>query len=118
LVWTAAALASDASTVPPPKCAQAPKRKTLREVVLAKSVSLFVGGFVVGWINGPERMADINKVFLDLFKGVLAFCMIGTDAAAAKRLGELVASLGITFPYNVLLGIPLYQKFATWLGAG
>lgn len=159
--------------------------ETLREVVLGKSVLLLVGGFIVGWINGPERMADINRLFLDPFKGVLALFMVGMGVAAARRLGELrtagpfligfallmpilssflgisagmlcglsyggcvllgvlaasasyiaataavrvalpeanpgyylVASLGITFPFNVLLGIPLYQRLATWMGA-
>lgn len=159
--------------------------ETLREVVLGKSVLLLVGGLIVGWINGPERMADINQLFLEPFKGVLALFMVGMGVAAAKRLGDLrqagpflvifaivmpllasllgisigqlcglsyggcvllgvlaasasyiaataavrvalpeanpgyylVASLGITFPFNVILGIPLYQRFATWLGA-
>jgi len=159
--------------------------ETLREVVLGKSVLLLVGGFLVGWINGTERMADINRFFLDAFKGVLALFMVGMGVAAARRLGELkqagpflagfailmplfasvlgiamgqlcglsyggcvllgvlaasasyiaataavrvalpeanpgyylVASLGITFPFNVLVGIPLYQRFATWMGA-
>jgi hypothetical protein len=159
--------------------------ETLREVVLGKSVLLLVGGFIVGWINGQERMADINRLFLDSLKGVLALFMVGMGVAAARRLGDLkqagpflivfaivmplfssvlgiatgmlcglsyggcillgvlaasasyiaapaavrvalpeanpgyylVAALGITFPFNVLLGIPLYQRFATWMGA-
>jgi hypothetical protein len=158
---------------------------TLRELVLGKSVLLLVGGFIVGWINGPERMADINRLFLDPFKGVLALFMVGMGVAAARRLGELknagvflvgfalvmplvasllgigtgmlcglsyggcvllgvlaasasyiaataavrvalpeanpsyylVASLGITFPFNVLFGIPLYMNLARWMGA-
>lgn len=28
---------------------------------------------------------------------------------------SLAASLGVTFPFNVLLGIPLYYSFATWI---
>ena len=159
--------------------------ETLREVALGKSVLLLVGGFIVGWINGPERMADINRLFLDPFKGVLALFMVGMGVAAARRMGELkkagpflagfavvmplvssmlgigtgmlcglsyggcvllgvlaasasyiaataavrvalpeanpgyylVASLGITFPFNVLLGIPIYMNLARWLGA-
>ncbi len=159
--------------------------ETLREVALGKSVLLLVGGFIVGWINGPERMADINHLFLDPFKGVLALFMVGMGVAAARRLGDLksagvflavfalvmpvvsaflgigvgmvcglspggcillgvlaasasyiaapaavrvalpeanpgyylVASLGITFPFNVLIGIPLYIRMAHWMGA-
>ncbi|MGF1657216.1 MAG: sodium-dependent bicarbonate transport family permease [Verrucomicrobiales bacterium] len=160
--------------------------ETLREVALGKSVLLLVGGFIVGWVNGPERMADINRLFIDPFKGVLALFMVGMGVSAARRLGELkkaglflavfaivmpivsatlgilvgklcglslggtvllgilaasasyiaataavrvalpdanpgyylVASLGITFPFNVLVGIPLYQAIAGWVGAG
>ena len=29
----------------------------------------------------------------------------------------LTASLGITFPFNILLGLPLYYQFARWLQA-
>lgn len=160
--------------------------KTLREVICGKSVLLLVGGLLVGWINGSERMAEINQFFLGPFKGVLALFMVGMGVAAAKRLGELkkagfflvafaivmpilssvlgifvgtlcglsfggvvllsvlaasasyiaataavrvalpeanpgyylVAALGITFPFNVLVGIPLYEYLATVLGAG
>lgn len=159
--------------------------ETLREVVLGKSVLLLVGGFIVGWINGPERMADINRLFLDPFKGVLALFMVGMGVAAARRAGDLksagpflvgfalvmpivssllgiavgmacglsyggcvllgtlaasasyiaataavrvalpeanpgyylAASLGVTFPFNVLFGIPLYMNLARWMGA-
>lgn len=159
--------------------------QTLREVALGKSVLLLVGGFLVGWINGPERMEEINQLFIDPFKGVLALFMVGMGVAAARRLGELrkagvflavfaivmpifsaclgivtgmlcglsyggcvllavlaasasyiaataavrvalpeanpgyylVASLGITFPFNVLIGIPIYQRLASAFGA-
>lgn len=30
----------------------------------------------------------------------------------------LTASLGITFPFNITLGIPLYAQLASWLGGG
>lgn len=159
--------------------------ETLREVILGKSILLLVGGFIVGWINGPERMADINRLFTDPFKGVLALFMVGMGVATARRLADLkkagpfligfaivmpvissvmgivagrlcglsyggcvlmavlaasasyiaataavrvalpqaspsyylAASLGITFPFNVLVGIPLYLRLARWLGA-
>lgn len=47
------------------------------------------------------------------------------DAPAACRAAlpranpgiYLTASLGLTFPFNLLAGLPLYWQFATWLGA-
>jgi hypothetical protein len=29
----------------------------------------------------------------------------------------LTLSLGITFPFNLILGIPLYMKYSAWLAA-
>lgn len=48
------------------------------------------------------------------------------DAPAACRAAlpqanpgiYLTASLGITFPFNLLLGLPLYYKFSSWLAGG
>ncbi|MGL4974934.1 MAG: sodium-dependent bicarbonate transport family permease, partial [Bosea sp. (in: a-proteobacteria)] len=48
------------------------------------------------------------------------------DAPAACRAAlpkanpgiYLTASLGVTFPFNLLIGLPLYYRFAQWLQAG
>ena len=55
-----------------------------------------------------------------LFVALLA----GSAASAAVRVGlpeanpayYLTASLGVTFPFNLTVGIPLYLALATWLG--
>jgi len=154
-----------------------PWRKSLQEVILGKSVLLLLGGLLVGWVNGPERLEQTSWFFSQPFRGVLALFMIGMGVSAAQRIAEIknvgafllvfavvmpicncvlglvggvlagfseggvmlmgvisasasyiaapaavrvalpdanpavymVASLGITFPFNVLLGIPLYH---------
>lgn len=150
------------------------------EVLLGKSIVLLIGGLLIGWIAGPDGVATISPLFIDLFKGILAlfllemglitaaqfgslkkygvflvafgigmplvFAVIGTGLGwvlglsvggtamlatlaasasyiavpAAMRISvpeanptlSLGASLGITFPFNVLLGIPLYYALA------
>lgn len=148
----------------------------LHEVFLGKSIYLLVAGLFVGYFSGPDRVALIGPVFIDLFKGALAFfllemgivtsqrfselkkkslfligfgifmplmsgalgCLLGylsglsvggttvlaTLAASASYIAApaamrmalpkanltlcLTASLGITFPFNVVFGIPIY----------
>jgi hypothetical protein len=76
--------------------------------------------------------------------GVLLGSLLGLDVATAAILGILAASasyiavpaamrmalpeadpglslsmsLGLTFPFNLIIGIPLFQQLATWLGQG
>ncbi len=158
----------------------------VREVVLGKSVFLLLGGLVVGWVIGPEGIAPLGPLFIDLFKGVLALFLLemglvaARQSAALRRFGpfllvfaivmpllsaalglaagyllglstggltllatlaasasyiaapaamriavpdanpalSLGASLGITFPFNLIVGIPLYYRAAIWVNGG
>ena len=158
----------------------------LREVLGGKSVFLLIAGLAIGAILGPDGVAPIRGLFVDLFRGVLclfllelglvagkhilvihrtpafligfavlaplAFSVIGAALGAAiglspggiALLATLAASasyiaapaamriaipqadaglslsmvLGITFPFNILAGIPLYFQIASWLGSG
>ena len=158
----------------------------VREVVLGKSVFLLLGGLVVGWVIGPEGMAPLSTLFVDLFKGVLALFLLEMGLVAARQSGalrrfgpfllvfavlmpllsaalglaagrilglstggltllatlaasasyiaapaamriavpeanpalSLGASLGITFPFNLIVGIPLYYQAAIWINGG
>jgi hypothetical protein len=155
----------------------------LPEILLGKSILLLLGGLVIGWVGGEQRLEPLDHVFVDLFKGALAFfllemglvtskrfealkqtglflilfgismpvisglvgCIAGilcglsaggtavlaTLAASASYIAApaavriaipeanptfyLTASLGITFPFNIILGIPLYVATADWL---
>ena len=158
----------------------------VREVMLGKSVFLLIGGLITGWIIGPDDFASLGRVFVDLFKGVLALFLLEMGLVAARHMGalrrfglfllgfgivmplisatlglvtghllslsvggmtllatltasasyiaapaamrvavpeanpalSLGAALGITFPFNVLAGIPLYHHAAQWLAGG
>ncbi|WP_418318793.1 sodium-dependent bicarbonate transport family permease [Piscinibacter sakaiensis] len=155
----------------------------LHEVFTGKSLVLLLGGMAIGWIAGPSGIAPLDRVFFDLFKGLLAFFLLEMGLVAARRiedlrragpflvifaivtplfsalLGLLVgkmlglslggttllatlyasasyiaapaamriavpeanpalsigAALGITFPFNLLIGIPLYHRLAQYL---
>jgi len=155
----------------------------LHEVLAGKSIVLLVGGLLIGWIAGAEGIKPLDTLFLDLFKGVLAFFLLEMGLVVASRFGDLRragaflicfavampvaagllgiitanmlglsiggaallatlyasasyiaapaamriaipeanpalsigAALGITFPFNLMIGIPLYYGLAQHL---
>ncbi len=155
----------------------------LHEVLAGKSIVLLAGGLLIGWLAGPQGIQPLDRVFFDLFKGMLAFFLLEMGLVAAGRLADLRragpfllifaigmpicagllglltarlldfsvgnsillatlyasasyiaapaamriavpeanpalsigASLGVTFPFNLIAGIPLYHWLATYL---
>ncbi len=160
--------------------------KLLHEVFFGKSIYLLVGGLVIGYIAGPRGIQPLDKLFFDLFKGVLAFFLLEMGLVASSRIAALRqygvfltgfavvmpmvsavlgtlcgwglglsvggtfllatlfasasyiaapaamriavpeanpalsigASLGITFPFNIFLGIPVYLWMARLVHGG
>ncbi len=156
------------------------------EVFFGKSILLLIGGLAIGYLAGPDGIAPLDKLFFDLFKGVLAFFLLEMGLVASSRIADLRrygtflvgfaivmpvaaallglflgralglseggavliatlyasasyiaaptamriavpeanpalsigASLGITFPFNIFLGIPLYWWMAERIYAG
>lgn len=156
----------------------------LHEVVTGKSIVLLVGGVILGWVSGKERMAPVEPFFVAGFQGALTLFLLEMGLVAARRLRDLreagimlvafgtfvpllhgilgvwagtlvglseggaavmgtmvssasyiaapaavrialpeakpslylTASLGITFPFNLVLGIPVYFALARILG--
>lgn len=157
--------------------------KLVKEVFFGRSIYLLVTGLLIGYALGPEKTTSVKILFVDLFKGLLAFfllemglvtsyrlkdlkrvglfliafgivmplisAVIGTfvgwfvglsvggttvlatlaasasyiAAPAAMRIAVpqanptfyLTASLGITFPFNLIFGIPIYHWMASIL---
>ncbi len=155
-------------------------QKAMHEVLTGKSIVLLVGGLMIGFVAGAERMETVSPLFVSLFQGALVLFMIELGSLAARRIQELssagwmflvlalavplvngclgvwfgtlaglgpggaavlgamagsasyiaapaavriaipqanpalylTASLGITFPFNLTLGIPLYLEIA------
>lgn len=157
----------------------------LRELLLGKSIVLLLGGILIGWVAGGRGLGGIERLFFDLFKGILALFLLemgliaaseaaglgrrtlflilfgctmplvgasigmivaallgltpggalvlATLAASASYIAapaafrtavpeanpglSIAASLAVTFPFNILLGIPLYHRVVErWLG--
>jgi hypothetical protein len=154
--------------------------KLAHEVFFGKSIYLLVAGMTVGLIVGPDGIAPLKLVFIDPFKGALAFFLLEMGLVASHRLADLkrtglfivlfgigmpilsavlgtfvgwsvglsvggttvlatlagsasyiaapaamriavpeanptlylTAALGVTFPFNLVLGIPLYYEMA------
>ncbi len=64
-------------------------RPLLREVFVGKSLVLLLGGLAIGWAAGPDGVAPLDRVFFDLFKGLLAFFLLEMGLVAARRFDEL-----------------------------
>lgn len=62
--------------------------KVAREVLLGKSVFLLLGGLVAGWIIAND-FAPLDRVFVDLFKGLLALFLLEMGLVAARHMGAL-----------------------------
>ncbi len=59
-----------------------------REVLLGKSVFLLLGGLVAGWVIAQD-FAPLDRVFFDLFKGLLALFLLEMGLVAARHIGAL-----------------------------
>jgi hypothetical protein len=160
--------------------------KLLHEVFFGKSIYLLAGGLVIGYVAGPEGIKPLDKLFFDLFKGVLALFLLEMGLVASSRIAALRqygpflagfavlmpivsavlgsvtgwvlglsvggtfllatlfasasyiaapaamriavpeanpalsigASLGMTFPFNIFLGIPIYLWMARTIHGG
>ncbi|MDW8053407.1 MAG: sodium-dependent bicarbonate transport family permease [Anaerolineae bacterium] len=91
-----------------------------RLLVFGVLLPLFNG--VVGVTLGTLAGLSLGGSFV---LGAITASASYIDAPAAVRAAlpqanpsiYLTASLGITFPFNLLVGLPLYYQFATWLHA-
>jgi hypothetical protein len=63
--------------------------ETLRELVTGRSVMLLVGGLVIGLLAGPDRMAPVQPLFVDLFQGALVLFLLEMGLVAARRLRDV-----------------------------
>lgn len=61
----------------------------LHEVLAGKSIVLLAGGLLIGWFAGPEGIKPLDRLFFDLFKGMLAFFLLEMGLVAAGRLADL-----------------------------
>ncbi len=74
-----------------------------RELFLGKSIYLMLGGLLVGFASGPQRIGPVGVLFVDLQKGFLALFLLEMGLLTSRRLGDL-RKLG---PFLIAFGIAM-----------
>lgn len=91
-------------------------KKALHEVLTGKSIILLIGGLVIGFVAGAERMEKVTPFFVTLFQGALVLFMIELGGLAARRIAEL-RSAGFAF-IALCLALPVVNgSLGVWLGS-
>lgn len=85
--------------------------KLAHEVVFGKSIYLLLAGLIVGYVVGPNGIAPVKAVFVDPFKGALAFFLLEMGLVTSRRLADL-KRVG---PFLVLFGVSM-PVFSAMLG--
>ncbi len=65
------------------------KQKLVRDILFGKSIFLLGGGLLIGYIAGPEKMAPLDPLFVDLFKGFLALFLLEMGVITSQQMGHL-----------------------------
>lgn len=91
--------------------------KLLHEVFFGKSIYLLAGGLLIGFVAGSEGIKPLDKLFFDLFKGVLALFLLemglvaSTRIAALREYGVFLAIFAVLMPlFSATLG-----TFTGWM---
>ncbi|MBS1519035.1 MAG: sodium-dependent bicarbonate transport family permease [Bacteroidetes bacterium] len=94
-----------------------------REVFLGKSIYLLIGGLIIGYFAGIYNKLEVSKLFIDLFKGFLAFFLLEMGIIASKRFkdfrrtGVFIISFAVVMPViSAMLGI--FAGLVTGLSLG
>ena len=66
-----------------------------REILLNGSIVLLVGAFFIGWITGPEGLAEISSFIVSPFKGVLCLFLLDMGLVAGRGLRQGRGTLGL-----------------------
>ncbi len=77
--------------------------RMLHEVLAGKSIVLLVGGLLIGWLAGSEGIQPLDRLFFDLFKGMLAIFLLEMGLVAASRLDDLRRSGRFLIGFAILM---------------
>ncbi len=87
----------------------------LHEVLAGRSIVLLVGGLVIGWVTGPERMAPADPFFTGIFPGALALFLLEMGLVAARRLRDLRETGFFLVIFGTLLPV-VHGAAGVWVG--
>jgi hypothetical protein len=91
--------------------------KLLHEVFFGKSIYLLAGGLIIGYIAGAEGIKPLDKLFFDLFKGMLALFLLEMGLVASSRIADLRAYGAFLAGFAVIMPIvsAILGTVAGWL---
>lgn len=78
--------------------------KSLKEIVLGKTIILLVGGLLIGALSGQAGYERVTPFFVDLLPGILALFLMhlgylaGSQAHVVKEVGVGLGIFAIIFP--------------------
>jgi hypothetical protein len=82
-----------------------------REILLNGSIVLLVGAFVIGWVTGPEGLAEIDSFIVAPFKGVLCLFLLDMGLVAGRGMQKGRGALGLgAVAFGILM--PILGSFA------
>ncbi|SFM15585.1 sodium-dependent bicarbonate transport family permease [Nitrosomonas communis] len=91
--------------------------KLLHEILTGTSLILLIGGVIIGYYAGvTNNVAPLDKMYMDLFMGVLALFLLEMGLLASARLkavlekGVFIVAFGILFP----LTAGLFGAYVGW----
>ena len=97
-------------------------RMLAHETFLGKGVTLLLGGMAIGYLAGPDGIAPLKPLFVDLFKGALALFLLEMGLIVARQCQDLrrhglfllgfallmpLASAGLGLAAGKLMGLSL-----------
>lgn len=92
--------------------------KLMHEILTGTSLYLLIAGVIIGYYAGMVNLVSpLDKMFMDLFMGVLAFFLLEMGLLAAARLkavmakGLFIIAFGILFP----IAMGMFGAYLGWL---
>lgn len=92
--------------------------KLMHEILTGTSLYLLIVGVIIGYYAGVVNLVSpLDKMFMDLFMGVLAFFLLEMGLLAASRLkavmakGVFIIAFGILFP----IAMGMFGAYLGWL---
>lgn len=65
------------------------KQKLVADILFGKSIFLLGGGLLIGYVAGAEKMAALDPLFVDLFKGFLALFLLEMGVMTSQQMSHL-----------------------------
>lgn len=75
----------------------------LHELVTGKAIILLLGGILIGWASGPERVQQVEPLFGDLFKGALTIFMLDMGLVAGAQAKHIRSRTAFLLGFGTLV---------------